>query len=175
MSDLSLLPANSKPLERELATLTTRIESIDVPFDLIWDADNCPVEYLPFLAYAWSVDEWNDAWSVDNQRAVIKNSIWVHQRKGTLSAIKRALAVIDYDTNVVEWFDKTPKGNPGTFSIEVSPLTAVVTDSIAQIRAVVDAVKRLSAHYDIYYGTTVSAPIAAYAISAIGIEITITN
>lgn len=175
MTDLSLLPANSKPLERELATLTTRLELIDVPFDLIWDVDNSPVEYLPFLAYAWSVDEWNDAWSIDTQRNVIKNSVWVHQRKGTLGAVKRALSVINYDTNIVEWFEQNPKAAPGTFSIEAHPRNGIITDSARQIRAVVDAVKRLSAHYDIYFGTTVTASIAAYAVPVVGVEITITN
>lgn len=175
MTDLSLLPANSKPLERELATLTSRLESIHLPFDLIWDADNCPDEYLPFLAYAWSVDEWNDAWSIAVQRDVIKNSVWVHQRKGTLGAVKRALSLINYDTNVTEWFEQNPKGTPGTFSIEAHPRNGIITDSDRQIRAVVDAVKRLSAHYDIYFGTTVKATIAAVAVPAVGVEITVTN
>lgn len=175
MTDLSLLPANSKPLERELATLTARLESIAIPFNTLWNADNCPDEYLPFLAYAWSVDEWNDAWSIEVQRDVIKNSVWVHQRKGTLGAVKRALSLINYDTNVTEWFEQNPTGTPGTFSIEAHPRNGIITDSDRQIRAVVDAVKRLSAHYDIYFGTSVNATIAAYAVPAIGVEITITN
>ena len=175
MTDISLLPANSRPLERELATLTARIETIPAPFEQIWDADNCPAEYLPFLAFAWSVDEWNDAWSVETQRSVIRNSIWVHQRKGTLGAVKRALSAMNYETSVIEWFDKSPKGAPGTFSIQVSPKGSIITDSVRQIKAVVDAVKRLSAHYDIYFGTTTEATIAAYAVPVVGIEITITN
>ncbi|WP_201556279.1 phage tail protein I [Psychrobacter sp. 72-O-c] len=175
MTDISLLPSNSRPIERELATLTARLESIAVPFNQIWNADTCPVEYLPFLAFAWSVDEWNDNWTVETQRAVVKNSIAVHQRKGTLGAVKRALAVMNYDTSVIEWFEKNPKGTPGTFSISVNPANGIITDSVRQIRAVVDAVKRLSAHYDIYFGTTVTATIAAYAVPAVGVEITITN
>ncbi len=175
MTDISLLPSNSRLLERELATISTNVEAVDVPFNLIWDADNCPDEYLPFLAYAWSVDEWNDAWSIDVQRAVVKNSIWVHQRKGTLGAVKRALAVMNYDTSIIEWFEKKPKGLPGTFSIAVNPKNGIITDSERQIRAVVDAVKRLSAHYDIYFGTSITSVIAAYAVPVVGVEITISN
>ena len=175
MTDISLLPNNSRPLERELATLTARIETIPAPFEQIWNADNCPADYLPFLAFAWSVDEWNDAWSIETQRSVIRNSIWVHQRKGTLGAVKRALSAMNYETSVIEWFDKSPKGAPGTFSIQVSPKGSIITDSVRQIKAVVDAVKRLSAHYDIYFGTTTEATIAAYAVPVVGIEITITN
>ena len=175
MTDISLLPNNSRPLERELATLTARIETISVPFEQIWDADNCPAEYLPYLAFARSVDEWNDAWSIETQRSVIRNSIWVHQRKGTLGAVKRALSAMNYDTIVVEWFEQRPPGHPGTFSIEANPRNGIITDSERQIRAVVDAVKRLSAHYDIYFGTTTEATIAAYAVPVVGIEITISN
>lgn len=175
MTNISLLPANSKLLERELATLTARLESIAVPFSQIWNADDCPVEYLPFLAYAWSVDEWNDAWTIETQRSVIRNSISVHQRKGTLDAVKRALAAINYSTSVMEWFETNPKGIPGTFSISVTPSNGKVTDSVRQVRAVVDAVKRLSAHYSIYFGSAAYSTIAAYAVPVVGVEITVTN
>lgn len=171
----SLLPANSKPLEHALAGMSAKLEPIPVPFENIWDVDNCPDSFLPFLAYAWSVDEWNDNWTAETQREVIKNSIWVHQRKGTLGAVKRALAAMGYDSTVIEWFDKNPTGTPGTFSIEVMPTTGLIADSLLQIRAMIDAVKRLSAHYDVYFGYTVPAVVAVYAAPAIGVEITITN
>lgn len=172
---VSLLPANSKPLEHALASITAKLETIPVPFEIIWDVDTCPDSYLPFLAYAWSVDEWNDAWSPENQRAVIRNSIWVHQRKGTLGAVKRALQAMGYDASVIEWFQKSPTGTPGTFSIEVHPTSGIITDSLRQLRAAIDAVKRLSAHYDIYLGYTLPATIGCYGVPCVGIDMTITN
>lgn len=173
--NISLLPANSKPLEHALASATAKLEPIPVPFNDIWDVDKAPDSFLPFLAYAWSVDEWNDNWSVATQRSVIKNSVWVHQRKGTLGAVKRALAAIGYDATVVEWFQKSPRGTPGTFSIEVHPTGGIITDTLLQIRALIDAVKRLSAHYDIYLGNTLLATTAAYAVPVVGVAITITT
>ncbi len=171
----SLLPANSKPLEHALASLSAKFEPIPVPFANIWDVDKCPDNVLPFLAYAWSVDEWNDNWSAETQREVIRQSIWVHQRKGTLGAVKRALEAMGYDSDVIEWWQKTPRGRPGTFSIEVHPTKKIITDSLNQIRAVIDAVKRKSAHYDIFLGLTVQAPVCAYAVAVIGVEIEISN
>lgn len=171
----SLLPANSTPLEHALASLGAKFEPIPVPFDTVWDVDKCPDSMLPILAYAWSVDEWNDNWSADTQRAVIKNSLWVHQRKGTLGAVKRALAAMNYDSSVIEWWQKSPKGRPGTFSIEVQPSSGVIADSILQIRAVIDAVKRLSAHYDIYMGFTTHGNAATTGVPCVGVEITLTN
>ena len=172
---LSLLPANSKPLEHALATITAKLEPIPVPFANIWDVDNAPDSLLPFLAFAWSVDEWNDNWTDEVKRAVIKNSLWVHERKGTLGAVKRALAAMNYDTSVIEWFEKEPHGRAGTFSIEVRPTQGVIADSILQIRAVIDAVKRLSAHYDVYIGYSLVANLCAYAAAVVGVEITVST
>lgn len=172
---VSLLPANAKPLEHALASITAKLEPIPVPFFNVWDVDNCPDEFLPYLAQAWSVDEWNDNWTSQAKRAVIKNSLWVHERKGTLGAVKRALASMQYDTKVIEWWQKNPKGRGGTFSIEVAPTTGVIADSILQIKNVIDAVKRLSAHYDVYIGVTTLANIHAGGVSLVGVEFVITN
>ncbi|WP_019519961.1 phage tail protein I [Faucicola boevrei] len=172
---VSLLPANATKLEHSLASITAKIEPIPVPFFNVWDVDNCPDEFLPYLATAWSVDEWNDNWTADTKRAVIKNSLWVHERKGTLGAVKRALSAMQYDTKIIEWWQKNPQGRGGTFSIEVAPTTGVIADSILQIKNVIDAVKRLSAHYDVYIGVTTLANIHAGGVSLVGVEFVITN
>ena len=171
----SLLPANSRPLEHALAGATAKLEPIPVPFDTIWDVDTAPDSLLPYLAYACSVDEWNDNWTDDTKREVIKNSLWVHERKGTLGAVKRALLAMKYDATVIEWFQKSPRGKAGTFSVEVHPTTGIIADNILQIRAVIDAVKRLSAHYDVYLGFTLPATIGAYAVPVVGVELTVST
>lgn len=169
----SLLPANSRPLEHALAGATAKLEPIPVPFSSIWDIDTAPDSLLPYLAYAWSVDEWNDNWTAETKRQVIRDSLWVHERKGTLGAVKRALAAMNYDASIIEWFEKSPRGTPGTFSVEVHPTTGIINDSLLQIRNVIDAVKRLSAHYDVYLGYTLPASIAAYAVPVVGVELTV--
>jgi phage tail P2-like protein len=171
----SLLPANSRPLEHALTGATAKLEPIPVPFDTIWDVDTAPDSLLPYLAYACSVDEWNDNWTDDTKREVIENSLWVHERKGTLGAVKRALLAMKYDATVIEWFQKSPRGKAGTFSVEVHPTTGIIADNILQIRAVIDAVKRLSAHYDVYLGFTLPATIGAYAVPVVGVDITIST
>lgn len=172
---VSLLPANATELEHHLASITAKLEPIPVPFANVWDVDNCLDEFLPYLSQAWSVDEWNDNWTSQTKRAVIKNSLWVHERKGTLGAVKRALASMQYDTKVIEWWQKRPQGRGGTFSIRVSPTTGIIADSILQIKNVIDAVKRLSAHYDIYIGVESRTTIGAVGVSLVGIEMTISN
>lgn len=171
----SLLPANSRQLEHALAGATAKLEPIPVPFDTIWDVDTAPDSLLPYLAYAWSVDEWNDNWTAETKRQVIRDSLWVHERKGTLSAVKRSLSAMNYDASIIEWFQKSPRGKAGTFSVEVHPTTGIIADNILQIRAMIDAVKRLSAHYDVYLGYTLPAVIAAYAVPVVGVELTVST
>lgn len=91
----TLLPPSSTPLERALdQTAAARLAALPSVVASLWNADTCPSALLPYLAWAMSVDEWNDGWGVDKKRAVIKESRHIHQHKGTLSAIKRALAAL---------------------------------------------------------------------------------
>ena len=59
--------------------------------------------------------------------------------------------------------------------VEVHPTTGIIADNILQIRAMIDAVKRLSAHYDVYLGYTLPAVIAAYAVPVVGVELTVST
>jgi len=91
----SLLPPSSTLLERAIdQTAAARLAALPSVVASLWNADTCPAPLLPYLAWAMSVDEWNDGWGVDKKRAVIKESRIIHQHKGTLSAIKRALTAI---------------------------------------------------------------------------------
>lgn len=172
----SLLPTASTPLEIALAGATAKLEPIPTPLSHVWDVEHCPDEILPFLAYAWSVDEWNDAWTDAVKRSVIRESLWVHERKGTLGAVKRALSAMSYDTEVIEWWQKSPQGTAGTFSIAVRPTTGFIADNIHQIRAVIDAVKRLSAHYDIYVDIGVAtAHVHATGVSVSGVVVRVST
>lgn len=97
----SLLPPNATPAETGLATALARIGEIAVPVDRLWDADACPAELLPWLAWALSVDTWDETWPEDTRRAVIKASMAVHKIKGTPAAIQRALAACGFGDSVV--------------------------------------------------------------------------
>jgi phage tail P2-like protein len=60
---------------------------------------------LPFLAWAFSVEEWGSDWSQETKRETIANSVLVHRLKGTLAAVRFALASAGYgDATVIERF-----------------------------------------------------------------------
>jgi hypothetical protein len=62
----------------------------------VTDPDLCPAAVLPFLAWAYSVDEWPAGATEADKRTIIKASIAVHRRKGTMRAIKDVLNAAGY-------------------------------------------------------------------------------
>lgn len=78
----------------------------------------CDEKYLPFLAYAYKVDFWDDRLSTDKKRLLIKDSILLHQKKGTLWALERILEILEVKAEISEWFNYG--GDPYYFKIKLS-------------------------------------------------------
>lgn len=83
----ALLPPNRTPLEAAAADATTLV--LD-PTPLRWIADStrCPAPLLPWLAWERSVEGFDAAINEEQQRELIRQSISVHRRKGTVSAVR---------------------------------------------------------------------------------------
>ena len=116
---IALLPRTSTPIERALLSAElARFALVDPTVIVsIWNPDTCPVELLPFLAQAVSVDVWSDSWSERQKRRVIAASPLVHRHKGTLGAVRRALAAFDIRATVVEWWEDGSRR--GTFRVDL--------------------------------------------------------
>lgn len=91
----SLLPPASTKLERSLEATLGRFDPTLTLRDL-WNPDTCPEAVLPYLAWAQSVDEWDKDWTVTQKRQVIKAARGIHRQKGTLAAVRRALASVGH-------------------------------------------------------------------------------
>lgn len=150
----SLLPHNATAQERALEAVIAPPLMPPVPLREIWDPETCPANLLPWLAYAFSVDDWNPAWPETAKREVIRQSFQVHRRKGTVGAVKRGLLAIGVQATVVEWWEDgaLPDALPSTFEIwlDLSALIEFGADMpalLAQLRRSVDATKPVSAHY----------------------------
>lgn len=99
---LSLLPENSTSVELALeAVAAGRIEALAMPARLMWDPWACPAEFLPWLAWALSVDDWDNAWSDEQKREMVAGSIEVHRHKGTVGGMRRALRLAGYGDAVI--------------------------------------------------------------------------
>jgi phage tail P2-like protein len=90
-----LLPPNATSLERALAGAAGRIDGLDVEvIRRLWDPASCSADLLPWLAWAASVDTWDDTWPEATRRRVIADSHATHRLKGTPAAIRLALQSI---------------------------------------------------------------------------------
>lgn len=92
MSDGSLLPLNASSQERAMALSTARVGAVPVGITALWNPDTCPTGLLAYLAWAFSVDEWDSAWPEEFQRQTIREAMSVQSRKGTVWSVKRVLA-----------------------------------------------------------------------------------
>lgn len=139
MSDL--LPPNATALERAIS------ESIDRPFPVViselWSPELCPASLLPWLAWALSVDEWDSDWTESQKRGAVKASLAVHQKKGTIGALRSALGGLGYEISVQEWFQQVPPSAPYTFGLTVTVEQEGIPTATAydKIMAVTDSAK----------------------------------
>lgn len=140
MSDATLLPPNSTPLERAMALTTARLSELPVPITHYIDPDTCPASLLPWLAWELSVDEWDDNWSEAQKRATIKASPYVHMKKGTPAAIRRALESLGYTVRIVTRRDE--RMAPHAFRVEVGVSDTGINEALhAQVLRLIQANK----------------------------------
>jgi phage tail P2-like protein len=136
--DDDLAPANATDLERELARLSSRLDLIDPSvIETIWDAWRCPAVLLPWLAWALSVDHWDEGWSEITKRRSIADSPGYHRRKGTVGAVGTVLDLAGKPYDITEWFEQEPPGRRGTALIHIEAEMAEVPDILRRIRPLV--------------------------------------
>ena len=147
MSDL--LPYNATDQERALAETTARISDVPVVVREVWNPDTCPSNVLPWLAWAFSVDDWDSNWTVEQKRRVIKESVYSQRIKGTIGAVTRQLAALGYQIQILEWFQQSPQGTPYTFDVYITanqyPLTQ---NDFSKVVDVISTYKNLRSHMD---------------------------
>lgn len=159
MSTTTLLPPASTPLERAVEQTQARFAP-PLSVKSLWDAAHCPPAFLPYLAWALSVDEWNNDWSVEKKRAVIMEARYIHQHKGTPSAIRRSLAAVGHpDAELIERADCIKRngtakhngyhhrlGRGGWATYRIILKRAVTVDQAQQIKRLLESTKRNCIH-----------------------------
>lgn len=173
MSDL--LPANATEQEREISLAIKRHADLPVPVRDVWDPDACQPNLLPWLAWAFSLDTWDNKWTDAQKRGVIKASIDVHKRKGTIGALRSALSGLGYDVTVIEWFEKTPTGTPYTFSVDVEVKDQGIDESfLTMMLGIIDGTKNLRSHLEKLRAIMVSrGPISWGAVATGGCTLSV--
>ena len=139
----SLLPSSASKLQHALEASALRASQLPiVGIRQVWNPNTCPENLLPWLAYAFSVDNWDSNWTEAQKRQIIKDSLYIHQHKGTIGAIKKALQSLGYKISVVEWFQNG--GDPYTFQIKVGvPDTGITNDLYDSVDRIVRDTKNV--------------------------------
>ena len=141
MTNKTLLPPSATGLEKRLSQAIACPPPI--PIRTLWDPMTCPYELLPYLAWQYSVDRWDEKWSEQTKRKIIAEAFKIHQIKGTKEAIRRAVEPFGYLINITEWWQTNSE--PGTFSLEVGVSDSGISDeSYNELTRIIDEVKPVS-------------------------------
>lgn len=141
----SLLPPGSSALERKLAQACSDITGLDVPLRDLWNPATCPVKFLPYLAWAFSVDRWDESWDESVKRQVVKDAFFIHQHKGTIGAVRRAVQPFGFLIRVIEWW-KTGEA-PGTFRLDIGVQEQGITEeTYLELERLISDAKPCSRH-----------------------------
>lgn len=145
---MTLLPANATVTERRLATVNAQACDLSVAgLTTLWDPYRCPAQRLPSLAAEWSVDRWDEHWPEATKRKVIANSPFVHQHKGTIGALRRAVEPLGYLIRVQEWWQEQPQATPGTFQLDIGVTDQGITEGMYQeLERLISDAKPLTRH-----------------------------
>ncbi len=140
----SLLPPNQTRLEASLANTAAMAHTPEVLAQL-WDAQRCPVQLLPWLAWALSVDEWDDGWTEPQKRAQVLGAIALHRKKGTPWAVKQAL--IRAGVEMPKLIEHIDGAHWAEFDVHISVVDRPLTnETVTQAMALINAYKAARSH-----------------------------
>jgi len=130
----SLIPSfEAKELHSADITASEVFEALKNELEAIkrlTDPQKCDAKYLPFLAYSFGVDFWDEDLSESEKRALIQKSLKLHRHKGTLWAIEQVFEALNIKASVKEWFDYD--GEPYHFKLDLSLTDREITPKLIE-------------------------------------------
>lgn len=66
----TLLPPSASAWMRGAEAATAKLSGITVAIRTLWTPTACPVDLLPYLAWALSVDRWDKNWPAEKKNSV---------------------------------------------------------------------------------------------------------
>ncbi len=167
MSDFaSLLPSTASPLLRAIEqTNAEPLIGLEAPIQTLWDVNTCPVELLPWLAWAFSVEVWKHDWEEATKREVICSAIAVHRLKGTRQSVEIALGALGFRIDLVEAWEEG--GDPHTFRLDAYgddvfaagfQIDAHLLDTVTRL---IENVKPVRSHFSLRIGESFTTAMTA--------------
>ena len=170
-----LLPINATTLERSLSIACTRLHKIPTNVNQVWDAlwDKQQLEQFetlaPWLAWALSVNFWQEGWSLEQKQLAISQSMQAHTSRGSLKAVADAVNTVlslhsptlnDFSKafSIKEWWqqEEPEMQKPMTFSVTLLRSAfagGALQGSLYQdLKQAIDAAKPLTTSYTLTIG-----------------------
>ena len=98
------------------------------------------------MAWALSVDDWSEDWTIEVRRKVVKNSLDVNRLKGTTKALQTALDSVGYGLRSVYWHED-PEIEKGYFKVTVSASSVPIDEKFyKQAQSIINENKRGTLH-----------------------------
>ncbi|EMH93030.1 phage tail protein I [Klebsiella pneumoniae] len=139
------MATGSSVLEQRAAEACAVISDLSVPLRDLWNPWRCPVKFLPYLAWAFSVDRWEETWSETVKRQAVSDAFWIHQRKGTVAAVRQVIETLGYSMTLQEWWEVADPA--GTFRLEIDLNEIGITEPmIAELERIIGDAKPVSRH-----------------------------
>ncbi|EGR1309307.1 phage tail protein I [Vibrio cholerae] len=133
----------SRLTTEEMDELRSAIKGLQV-----LDIDHVHESYLPWLAWWFRVDTWDDAWSVGRKREIIKDALALYKYKGTIWAVERALDLTGFNPTLTVWHQMNPLGVKGTFLVEfIQEKGGLTQKNYENIVTLVESNKQGSQHW----------------------------
>lgn len=107
--------------------------------------DDLTEEFIDELAVQFHVDFYSSTLPIEKKRALVKNSIAWHMRKGTASVVQEMATIVFDDASVEEWFEYG--GDPFFFRIMILQ-SEMSEEGIAQVIRLLNAVKNVRSWLD---------------------------
>ncbi|ENY3788317.1 TPA: phage tail protein I [Klebsiella pneumoniae] len=159
------MATGSSVLEQRAAEACAVISDLSVPLRDLWNPWRCPVKFLPYLAWAFSVDRWEENWSETEKRQAVSEAFWIHQRKGTVAAVRRVIETLGYSMTLQEWWEVADPA--GTFRLEIDLNDIGITETmIKELERIIGDAKPVSRHIS---QLTLSASVYGAAYIGVGI------
>lgn len=151
---LQLLPESL----RDSPDIKAAADAVDLGFlSIIKDIDKVIIlpkinevseDVLDHLAYFFHVDFYDTSMDVEVKRALVKESIYIHQIKGTPAAVEKLVTILFGESKVIEWFDY--EGKPYHFKVLV-PISALKKGPDRFLNAV-DTIKNTRSYLEQFTG-----------------------
>ena len=170
----NLLPANLQG-DKNIEAICSAIDKVfslenDLSKLLVYLIDQVEESALPFLAWQFHIEGYDQAQTIQEKRNLIKHAIELHRHKGTPYAIKKVFQALGLEATLQEWFDYN--GDPYKFKINITTTDRQITpEFIQKLRDTIEQYKNVRSWLDeliLTYLNKISCPYQTANMAEIG-------